>query len=255
MDYFDKTINIGDEIFCEEDGSWGDVINTHENGNLEVHFESGVYADQTWIVPEKTLSDRYDYYVMSMKNPGVFRMFKNGIDYKIKRYDSSVREGHSIIFWNIFTKFLESSNWPYNVLKKNEILEIERDTHNKLKNCKAYYGFNDDGYTGFVKSGIYVEDESYYELSKFLIKVNSINETGHFEITEDGEIIATHRFDSYYPNLSITQLWNSVVELPGMFELFGDNILTLSLGYSNAEEEFEKAKIRVKELEEFMETD
>ncbi len=249
MKYNKRIMDIGDEVFCEENGSWGVVWDIINNEDVDIYFQRGELERQILRAPVGALSYEYGHYVLSIEKQDVSKVLEFGKD----DADDDSKYGHDCNrkrYWDQYTTFLEDTHQYYMVLEEGESLAFEETLNCKLKKAKVTITFSDFGYDIIAFSDCYIEEDTSRDLLEFLLRANNREYMTHFEVSDDDEIIAVSHYTSWYPSLTTTQMRMSLLYVARILEYYGNGILALSLNLSNVEDELEKAEIMSDEYEE-----
>lgn len=151
--------------------------------------------------------------------------------------------------------FLEKDGWKYAVDKSQSsgdyYIRMRVSMKSKLRECNAIVDVKDDSYAVYMLPGLKCEGNAKPEMMKYLTMANCGLLDGKFEMDlEDGEV----RFMTYVNcvgGLPLEEVVRfSLYRAVMMMDKYGDGVVALSLGFSDAVTEIGKAEAADGEKEE-----
>ena len=140
--------------------------------------------------------------------------------------------------------FLKDDDWKYRQLEGKMILKMGLNLKCKMKSTDLFIDVKDDEYLVYAISPLKGDPESLGEILRYISLVNYGMKNGNFELdVEDGEI----RYKTYV-NLDgateiPTQVLKDSIYIPVMMmDKYGNGIAALSMGFSDADTEYQNAR-------------
>lgn len=144
---------------------------------------------------------------------------------------------------DVLKKWLDNDDWNYDYnAEKHSFLMRASINSLKLKTAQILITVNDDNYNVFCYSSIGGVTYNLTELIKYLTMVNYGLIDGNFELdVRDGEI----RYKTYVnckgmETISSEVISDSIYVACSMLGRYGDGIVALALGFSDADTEIKK---------------
>ena len=138
--------------------------------------------------------------------------------------------------YKVITDFLDADDWNYTFDADKELIRTGVKLNNKLQNTRLLIDLRDDKYLVFATMNLRVEESARQEMANLLTRINYQLIFGCFEMDfSDGEV----RFrmavdcDDCLPSQAVVK--DSIIIPEMMMEKYGDAILMVLMGFSNAE--------------------
>ena len=138
--------------------------------------------------------------------------------------------------------YLEKDDWKYIYDDKNTIIETGCTIKGKLSQIRLLIRFSDTGFSIVAYSPLNAAEECRPAVMEFITRVNYPLRYGGFRLDlSDGEILYQHYTDCEgTESLSTDVIENSVTIPLMMWQIFGNSIAMLLMGFSTPELEFMK---------------
>ena len=147
--------------------------------------------------------------------------------------------------WDQITDYLENKGLDYSTEASSGSVYFTRiGLESKLKKADCRVDFDESGYTVYAFSEFDADLDQVDEMLKYLHLANYNMIRCNFEIDLDNGIIRVKsRYDVYYaPNLTDEYIQESLNAPVNVLDEYGNGIVALSLGFSNAEDEISKVE-------------
>lgn len=140
--------------------------------------------------------------------------------------------------------YFDSEGFRYEYNADGEFIRCNFSVRGVLDKVDLICDFKNIGYLVYAICPIHCKSENLTELIRFLTMANYALVAGNFELdVSDGEV----RFKFWVPTEGIDKLSKEIIEdsimVPcSMMSRYGDGIAALSLGFSDAKTEIDKAE-------------
>ncbi len=150
---------------------------------------------------------------------------------------------YSKAIYNAITGFLDDDDWKYSFDEERELIRAGVSLKNKLQSTRLLIDLRDDKYLVFATINLNCDEDARAEMAALLTRINYTLIFGCFEMDfSDGEV--RFRFsvdcDGAIPSRAVVQ--DSIVMPALMMEKYGNAILKVMMGFSDAESAFEEVE-------------
>lgn len=138
---------------------------------------------------------------------------------------------------------LDSMHIYYEYNPETNIIRFEHATQSKLKQLTIVIAIRDTDFIVFSMSPIDADEESRNEVSRYLNMINAQRLMGCYYIDCDSAKIVWRDYIDCtdLPSIPVNIIQRALIMPLLQYDIFGDGLAALLMGFSDAETEFEKA--------------
>lgn len=219
-DYYTEDLLDNGWTYDDDNGWW---INDNNETNIEFAID---------------LINKYDEVADELKDE-----YDSTDDFEEDDEDNNLTLKESL--WMQVTEYMDRMEIPYSATFEGTMLRYTvSGLKSKIKKAECNIWFDKWGYTVYAVSPFEADLDDIEEMMKFLHMANSGMIRSNFEIDlENGIIRLKTRYDTYWaPQLTDEVMHNSIYGSANVLDDYGNGIIALSMGFSNAEEEIRKVE-------------